>query len=246
MEVVDDVYLFEDIDDMCSVIDVKLNFDIPEGETWQEQMQDIPFTAIRKYVADLGCEILYASAGVHLLGERKQPHVHYNFITSQVYPPSNLSQHRKRWAKKTDAAPEFLNCSFKFHATIDKTKPKYSPLSYPLKEGHIIQIFKKDIYINLTNKQIQYLADIGTSIYQKEQGLKLRQDKCEERKKNSLLALYDVVKDRKFLDFKSMLLYLDKEYIEKLDFTDYPDPKNYKSNCQKIAVKIGILKYSDL
>lgn len=43
-----------------------------------------------------------------------------------------------------------------------------------------------------------------------------------------------------------MMMWLDEEYISKLDLEDMPDPKNYKTNSQKVAVKLGLLRYSQL
>ena len=38
--------------------------------------------------------------------------------------------------------------------------------------------------------------------------------------------------------------WLDDNYISTLTLEEYPDPRNYKINCQKIAVSLGKLKYS--
>lgn len=242
----------KDIPDDCMVINVKYNFEIEDEYTADDAMNNVPFYEFAKYVRDLGCEILFSSAGYHLNGDNKQPHLHYNFITTQFFPPSNPSQHRKRWAKKSDASLEFLHASWKFHHKIDKTTPKYSVLSYPLKEGHDIKHHRKSIYLYdtlpMTKEQIQFLKDVGKGIYDKELGLKLRQDKSEERKKNALLGLYGLCLDNKekFSTYRNMVVWLDTAYIEPLEIEEYPESKNYKSNCEKIAVKLKKLKYSDI
>lgn len=241
----------EAIPDDVMVINVKLNFDITDEEPLEERHRILPTYEIRKYIENLGCKILFSSAGYHLNGERKQPHLHYNFITTSFKVPSNPSQHRNRWFnKEDDANSDFLKCTFKFHQAIDTKTPKYSVLSYPLKEG--LQVKENRLYTfnatPMTKAQKTFLMETGKAIYEKEQGLKLRQDKCEERKKIALNDLFKLCSDNKteFSNFKQMIVWLDCNYIDKLNIEEYPDPKNYKTNCQKIAVALGKLKYSDI
>lgn len=240
----------EAIPDDSMVINVKLNFEITDDDSLDTIHTEMPLYDIKQYIQDLGCKILFSSAGYHLNGERKQPHLHYNFITTQFKVPSNPSQHRQRWFNKTEALPDFLKCSFKFHMSIDKKNPKYSVLSYPLKEGLIVKDNRNFIFDTkpMTKTQKEFLILVGKAIYEKELGLKLRQDKCEERKKVTLNDLYKLCFDNKneFVDFRQMVIWLDTNYISKLTIEEYPDPKNYKVNCQKIAVHLGKLKYSDI
>ena len=241
----------EFIPDDSMVINVKYNFDIPEGENIEDVLRSIPFFDIKKYVEDLEVTILFSSVGYHLLGERKQPHIHYHFITTPFHPPSNPSQHRKRWAKKLEASMEFLNCSFKFQS-IDGTQPKYQVLSYPLKEGHLIKFNTKLYYIfnklPMTKEQILFLKDVGKTIYDKEQALKLRQDKCEERKKVALHSLYELCEQNKnkFNTYREMVIWLEDNYIAQLTLDEKPDINHYRTNCQKIANTLGKLKYCDI
>jgi len=240
------------IPDDSMVINVKYNFDIPDEEGGLEfALSEICFSDMRRYVQDLEVEILFSSVGYHLLGERKQPHVHYHFITSPFHPPSNPSQHRKRWAKKENAAIDFLKCSFKFQS-LDGSQPKYQVLSYPLKEGHLIKHNSKLLYVfnkkPMTSEQMIFLKDVGKAIYDKEQGLKLRQDKCEERKKVALHFLYEICEANKdkFNTYREMVIWLEENYIAQLTLDEKPDINHYRTNCQKIANTLGKLKYCDI
>jgi len=241
------------IPDDSMVINVKLNFEIPEDEidNPESTIRGLPFYDIKKYVEDLEVKILFSSVGIHLLGERKQPHIHFHFITTPFHPPSNPSQHRKRWAKKADASLDFLNCSFKFQ-TIDSSQPKYQVLSYPLKEGHEVKHNQKVWYVfnktPMTKEQIYFLKTVGKSIYDKEQALKLRQDKCEERKKVALHSLYELcdANKNKFNTYREMVVWLEDNYISKLSLDEKPDINHYRTNCQKIANTLGKLKYCDI
>lgn len=241
---------FESIPDDSMVVNVKLNFEILD-EDLDNSLRELPFLDIKNYVKELAGSILYSTTGVHVNGENKKPHIHYHFITPVFYPPSNPSQHRKRWAKKVEASLAFLDCSFKFQK-LDLSKPKYSVLSYPLKEGLIVKHSKNIWYVcdekPMTKKQIDFLTDVAESIYQGQLALKQRQDKCEERKKVALTSLYNLCLENKscFTTYKNMMIWLDSNFIATLELDDYPDPRIYKTNCQKIAVKLGILKYSEI
>jgi len=233
-----------DIPDDSMVINVKLNV---------EDEEDVDYYDIKKYVKELGCNILFSSVGLHKNGENKVPHIHYNFITTPFHPPSNPSQHRRRWAKKADAGLQFLETSWKFHHKLDLSKPKYNTLAYPLKEGLIVKTpLSKDIYIygekTMTKPQLDFLIEYGKTLYEASLGLRHRQDKCEERKKNALNDLAKLCSDNKhlFSSYVEMVKWLDDNYIKNLTIEEYPDPRNYKINCQKIAVNLGKLKYSDI
>lgn len=235
------------IPDDSMVINVKYNLE--EGQ----DVDDINYYDIKKYVLDLGCDILFSTAGLHLKGENKKPHIHYSFITTSFQPPSNPSQHRKRWAKKVDADLQFLETSWKFHHKIDLSKPKYNVLAYPLKEGNMIKVHNwKDLYIyegvSMTKENIKFLLDYGKTLYDTSLAMRLRQDKCEERKKNALNDLAKLCKDNidEFGNYNEMVIWLDINYISTLSLEEYPDPRNYKINCQKIAVSLGKLKYSQI
>lgn len=175
----------DDIPADSMVINVKLNFEA--GDDIKEALRELPVLDIMHYVRDLGCEVLFSTIGYHLNGDHKQPHIHYHFITTPFKEPSNPSQHRKRWfSKNADVDQSFLDCSFKFQV-LDKKKAKYSVLSYPFKErtpypyhNKLYQIYNK---LPMTKEQMQFLVDVGSAIYEKELGNKLRQDKCLQRKK---------------------------------------------------------------
>lgn len=239
--------MFEtDIPDDCSVIDVKIN-----NVATDPSDVELNFFAIPKYIKDLGCEILFSSVGLHLNGDAGVPHCHWNFITTRVAAPSNPSQHRSRWMKKNEELGCFDNVSFKFHNKIDLTKPKYNVLAYPLKEGRSLPYasrYYKYAGQAMTKAQIKFLINIGQEIYNTELAVNMRRDKCEERKKQSLHDLLDICTKNqdKFYDLRSMLVFLDEAYIATIDIDEYPDPRNYKTNCQKIAVKLGKIKYSDI
>lgn len=233
-----------DIPDECSVVSVKIN----NVDLDADGKATFNWFDINAYVGELST-ILFSSAGLHENGKSGKPHVHYVFICKKFKPPSNPSQHRKRYAEKTEA--DFENVSFQFK-DLDKSKPKYHPLSYPLKEGRHITYHVSKMYLYngsaMPNDYIKFLKGIGKSIYDVELANNLKKDKCEERKKQSLADLYKICVENKskFGNLREMMEMLDDVYIAELELEDYPDPKNYKTNCQKIAVKLKILKYSAL
>jgi len=221
--------------------------------------EEFPMDEVKQYFRDSGIELKYSVMGLHLQGEKKKPHIHLNCIvlmSQKVFQSitANASQHRKRWSNKLikngdDFDPTFNNVTFQFTQELDSGKAKYSTLAYPLKEGlHVYgSEYTKLYYTNIKKPIFDILLELGTTIYNKEVGLHIRQEKCEERKKNALIELQAICESGKqnFTTLREMVLWLDHSYIATLAISDYPDPKNYKTNCQKIAVHLKIAKYSD-
>lgn len=234
--------LFEDTFSDASqftCISVKINW---TSETVPDQLY-----YATEYISDCVDTIFASTAGRHYNGERSEPHIHLHYIVSRYNKPSNPSQHRARWCSK-DADRNLDGCSFMYQHMLSDT-PRYEFLSYPLKEGHSLD--DVGLYRWLKGEymggiMVQWLKDVGNAIYQKQVALRLRQEKSAERKQNQLLALYEIVKKQSPKSYKEMVYYLDEVYIPSLELQDYPDPKNYKTNCQKIAVKLKLLKYSEL
>jgi len=227
----------------------------------EENIAEFPVADVNQYFRDSGIDLKYSSIGLHLEGERKRPHIHYNCIVlmspkSYQSITNNASQHRKRWYDKKikleeDVDLNFKNLTFQFTKELDSGKAKYSTLAYPLKEGHHSYddtSCRKIMYSGITPPLFEILLELGTTIYNKEVGLHLRQEKCEERKQIALTELFNICEANKshFNDLRSMARWLDINYIDKLELGQLPDPKNYKTNLQKIACKLKFLNYSDL
>lgn len=233
------------IPDDATCISVKIN--IPDYDASDNNWVAPAFADINKYLKDSGVDILAISSGIHVNGRNQIPHVHYHFITAHINPPANPSGHRTRWlAKKGNEEANFQGASFKY-TRLEPNKPKYQFLSYPLKEGIMLQ--KRYYQFDgefMKPEMKKLLLDVGKEIYEQACALILRQMKCQERKQLALRELYDLVHKIQFSSFKQMMAWLDDNYISTLDLEEMPDPKNYKVNCQKIAVKMGILKYSDI
>lgn len=234
----------EEIPDDATVITIKFSRDISDnmGE-WNGYR-----AVVDRYLRDCGAKVLASSAGVHLNGRSQKFHIHYHLITERFIEPSNPSQHRKRWCSKNDEIMDDI--SFKYQQ-LKKDQEKYAVLSYPLKEGRFTS-YRAATYrylgLPMSNEMMRFLADAGKAIYDKELGLAMRQEKSEERKQATLTNLYDLCNQNKqyFSSFKEMMEWLDVNYIAKLELTEMPCPKNYKTNCQKISVYLGFLKYSQL
>lgn len=243
-------------DSMC--ISVKYNLSDGEKELLEKSPETVGFSSInwiREYLEDSGVLVLASSVGLHLKGKNQIPHIHYHVMAMNVVKPTNPSDHRRRWLnKKVNQGKDFGDLSIKYQK-LDSNSPKYGFLSYPLKEGCCPKwaLKSNDFMViesrKMTNEEYQFLKSVGVSIYEKHCGLRLRQDKCEERKQLALLTLYVLCDEHKneFASYKSMVEWLDVNYIDKLkEISEFPDPKNYKTNTQKVCVKLGYLKYSTL
>lgn len=234
----------EEMPDDATVITVKFSRDLSDcmGE-WNGAR-----AVVDRYLKDSGVKVLASSAGIHTNGRSQKFHIHYHLICERFKEPSNPSLHRKRWCNKNEDNMDDI--SFKYQR-LNPNQEKYAILSYPLKEGKITNYREKTYtYLGkpMTKEMINFLVETGKAIYEKELGLAMRQEKCEERKQLALSSLFDLCNQNKsfFSSYKEMMEWLDTNYIDKLELTEMPCPKNYKTNCQKIAVKFGFLKYSQL
>lgn len=236
---------FEEIPDTSSVIVVKINNIDPSNIEIDEDL-------ILNYIKDLDVTVIYSSAGMHLNGKRKIPHVHWHFITTPLKSDTKYtSQHRQRWCSKNGLSKDaFKNISMSFHMFIDTTKPKYSTLSYPLKEGISIPPFvMKRAYMvgekKMGPQMLDYLLSVGKQIYDKELADNLRRDKCEERKKETFEYIWDLVKEQKFDSYKELCVWLEINYIRELPYNKKPVLSNYKNIVMACALNLELIKYSD-
>lgn len=234
----------ESIPDDASVITIKFSRDLSDCMCEWNGYRAV----VDRYLRDCGVKVLASSAGIHTNGRSQKFHIHYHLICERFNEPSNPSQHRKRWCSKNEDIMDDI--SFKYQR-LKQDQEKYAVLSYPLKEGKFTN-YREATYrflgLPMSKEMMKFLADTGKAIYDKELGLAMRQEKCEERKQASLINLYDLCQQNKhfYSSFREMMEWLDDNYIAKLELTEMPDPKNYKTNCQKIAVYLGFLKYSQL
>jgi len=170
--------------------------------------------------------------------------VHYHLIVKSLPSgtfQSNNSQHRKRWlAKEGNETFSFENVSIRFPK---KEDPVWQVLSYPFKEGYMMKKGTK-----IPKKFLDFLIEYGKNLYQVSLGNRARNEACDERKKQALLILAKLCEEHKseFKDYREMVIWLDTNYIDTLSLEERPDPRNYKTNCQKIASYLGKLKYSDI
>lgn len=227
----------------ATVVTVKIDLDDKLHDV-DENRGSSCFTA-KRYLESCGVNIIATTAGLHKNGKNQKPHIHYHLICDKFIAPSNPSQHRKRWASKNDEY--FEGFSFKYQP-IKTDRQRFEILAYPYKEGLVCKDNKLHYFNGELMKpdMIKFLRDYGKTIYDLSHALRVRQDLCQERKQNALLELYDLVKDKQFTSFQEMMIWLDENFICELSLEEYPDPRNYKINCQKIAIKKGILKYSNL
>lgn len=238
----------KNIPDDAMVVKVKYN-NIAEDDEFNSM--------VKYYIQDaLKAKILYSSAGLHKNGKNAVPHYHYHFITTKFQIPSNPSQHRRRWIDK-DVDANYLgeHCTIQFERKIDTSKPKYHTLAYPLKEGNIprdCRLFGFHDFMEpkqkMKKEMVEFLKSVGQEIYQTAMAAHDRREKSDERKQLKLTDLFNLCSENKssFDTYRQMILWLDSNYIAKLELNELPDSRNYKNNCEKVAVKLGLLKYSDI
>lgn len=244
------IQLFDQLADDSKVVKLKFNN--------VDQHDHENFINGKRFIEEeLRATILYSSIGLHINGKNKVPHLHYHFITAPFKEPSNISQKKNRWINKDRDSNILPDVSIQI-SDIDHQSPKYHTLAYPLKEGLYPDVepnlLHKGFYSHLgknnrmDRKLIEFLKGVGNDIYNKQLAANDRKDKCEERKQNKLNDLFKLVDTNKdkFHTYSQMVTWLDENYIDKLELHELPDTRNYKINCEKIAVKLKYIKYSQL
>lgn len=234
------------IEDEHRCISVKINYCASDMFDPNDIKAPDELASVLGYFRYYGLDVVMSTAGVHINGEAKRPHLHYHLIV-RSYPTAktfrtNQSTHRSRWRDQPgNEIHSFANTSITFP---EKEEPVWQHLAYPLKEGIPI---KKGVK-GLTPDQFRFLKTYGENLYQVSLGNNARKDACLQRKKVARDTLRKVCEAgvSNFSNYREMVKWLDDNYIAELEFDDYPDPKNYKTNCQQIAVKLGKLKYSDM
>jgi len=224
-------------------ISVKINYAKDEFVADDVQCPDELFT-VMSYFRDSGLEIIYSTCGLHVNGENKKPHVHFHCIVKSLIAgtfQSNNSQHRKRWlAKEGNEIHSFENTSIRFPK---KENPVWCHLAYPYKENQPLIKGEKNI-----KKYKQFLIGYAVNLYQVSLGNRAKQDASEQRKKEARLALGLLCEEHKseFTSYREMTKWLDVNYIKHLSLEDIPKRSNYQDNCQAVAIKLGILLFSDI
>lgn len=246
--------LFEELltpveDFLC--VSFKRNIDYVEGETENYELADL-VTTITSYLRDSKIQVVASTAGLHLLGENKNPHIHYHVIIrsdsissfnkNQTFI-SNPSKHRKQY--------KLLDVSMKTKPLSAK-EPKFQFLSYPYKEGRPISSYTSILISVFDGKKmsqtmIDFLMKIGKTLYDEAQAKNLIRDRSDERKKESFLELLNLGKNsgKVFTTFRELQIWFEENFIDKLPDEEMVDISNYRKNLQKVSVKLKVCKTYD-
>lgn len=244
--------LFKQTEDFIAV-SFKRNIDYVDGETDNVDLTEF-VSDIVTYLHFSKIDVVASSAGLHLLGENKNPHIHYHaiiradsissFNKNQTFI-SNPSKHRKQY--------KLLDVSMKTKPLSGK-EPKFQFLSYPYKEGRPISNLQgSGVMINvfdgkpMKKEMTDFLLQIGKTLYDEANAKNLIRDKCEERKKESFLELLNLgrTSGQNFKTFRELQIWFEENYIDKLADDEMVDIQNYKKNLQKVAVKLKVCKTYD-
>jgi len=235
-------YLEENIPDDAMCVSAKINLEeLPDNI---EQYKSEKYNDLKKFIIDKFEKVYALSSGIHEHGEKNIPHIHHHFIIPKN-EHSNRTKQKQDWLKKNPSR-NLDGITFKFQK-LETDKPKFQFLTYPLKERKMMNtIYYKIDDEYMSKGMILFLQETGATIYESAKALYLRQEKSEERKQNAYLELVSLLKEAKFPNFRELCLYLDKEYVAKLDIENIPNTKNYKENVRRIALHMGLLTTYDL
>lgn len=204
------------------------------------------------YVSSISPIIAY-SCGEHFKGKLQKPHTHFVFIVKKFdftqlkkYPTKS----RQKYLKENELPVNYFEGNLSMQVdTLDMNKPVYYPLSYPLKEGHIVEAFppswrSQEMNVNYVN----FLVEVGTSLFAVKQS---RDDARDLREKvvcsHKQLILDFCRKNRgRFTDLKEMKKLVNDEYYRPIPFLEKPDLGNVKKWCHIIGVELGIYSLEQL
>lgn len=201
--------------------------------------------------------VLAKGAGLHLKGKSEKPHVHYVFICAPCKIPSNFSVIKTRWLAKEENSEYSLGKQRQITFQCDEMTEedtKVNVLSYVLKEGLAVpetwRWYRPKVDPKMPTVLFEAIKEAGQIIYESQLALRLRQDKCEERKKNTLQEIYNIAveghKKIEFSNVRQLAEYLEFNYIQKLDLTHKPTRKNYQEYVYQVANTLGFYSYSSM
>lgn len=199
------------------------------------------------YLNESGVATIASTAGVHFMGENRTPHVHFHAIVMKSTVPktmiSNASLHRKR----SSYSVELSSITMKSTPLVARN-PKFYFLSYPYKEGNVGREGNRWKGKQMKSCMIDFLRKIGKTLYEEQCAKNLIRERSEERRQNDYLELLNLVRDSgiQFSSFRSLQIWAEEHYIEKIPPEKMIDIVNYKKNLQKVGVALRIVKTYDL
>lgn len=236
--------LSESIESTFRIIEVKINYSKQECEEGFGLKPPDEIYSVLAYFQDLKIDIVFATAGIHVNGKSKRPHLHWHLIVrdlpSGTFQTEN-SKHRKRWlAKEGNEEYSFDEVTFRFPKK--KEDPVWQVLAYPYKEGLVcdhkpLQIIKKEFQ--------SFLIAYGQDLYQVSLGLRARQDAADERRRAARDEMEEFAKAHRdrFSNWKEFKEFMEDNYLAKLEVI--PCFTQYKVNLQIVGRRLGIFRYCD-
>lgn len=256
-----DTPILTDIKYLAGDVMVTLKIDLdPDGKEYYDKAVRIRTLSFKAYLENYGYNIIGLSVGYHYEGKNERPHAHSHFICRPStgsallrISASNESRDRKAWVAKEYKKNEKVYClddiSVKY-TVVDPESFHAEMLSYPLKEGHRHPNPEFYIYQNgqMSEDMVVALQRYGQNLYAATKAESERKAAAAEKSRSvreKILMIAELHK-HKFRTYRDMVLLLDEKYIGNLEFSEYPRPNDYKVHCQQVAIKLGVMKFSDL
>lgn len=226
---------------------------------------------VRTYHIEYGYDIIAQSVGIHTQGINERPHLHIHMVgvpkrdkalerISSSNPSRDRSAFLKKYEKKqktdTSLPNIFLEDIEVKYEKVDVDSYHADILAYPVKEWTPL---KPECVLPIENYKNEYeqmeistqnaLLQYASALWEKSKAEVERKRRAKLKTqgvRENILMIANLHKPKFGKDYKKYLQVLDEYYISNLEFEDYPRPNDYKVYCQQVAIKIGILKYSDL
>lgn len=245
--------IFSNIPDDAQVVNVKWNYEafLYEPGKDKEELAYARFWLCELFIKEQYGEILHFSCGYHENGKNHKPHFHFHFIIRTPFellsPSVRCNRKRKFLERRTDEEGlVFMHGddvpTFKF-APLDLSKPKWSTLSYPLKEGKALDVCN---FYSFDEDTLSLLLKVGSEIYRATNAIHERKDKMAVKRLSDKQELYNFLKIARgqFSTFREMCKFVDENPLARLrageDISVCPDTGHLKENLRQIGVMFGL------
>jgi hypothetical protein len=242
---------FEDFSPLGSKV---LKFIINNISDLSQEEIELKLSTLSTYVSDgLGSKIIHSSCGIHEEGKAERPHIHYHLLVDKtIIDPKNPSVHRQTWVngfyKKTgiNLPSDLKDVSSGKIEPLDKDKGAvYKIFSYPLKEKKPLDIkFYCFNHQNMSEEILEFLMFEGNKLFNEQRTDELNKKKREQKTQTLYDSLYDLTKEKNFLNIEDFTLYLQQNYMDRLIGNAKPAYPDYQKAVFKLADELKIYTYA--
>lgn len=230
---------------------LSLKLDLPNDFTEDDVKDFDDLIDVRSFIIEQAkSDVIIATAGIHFKGKNEKPHLHYCVACKNFKKPSNCTNWKKAWIKKSGVEDDYFEgWSFKFKNLME-AKCKYNPLAYPFKEGHVVKrgcwVLRDEKRVSIPFEVVSFMEARGKQLYAEA----MARHESEERRvafnNNTLGEMLSFAVENKgeFSTKEEMAQFFETEWLNKFEnVCDKPAWNNYEKNLKVIAQHLGLYNW---